>query len=140
MVITGLTRNQLAGNRTWVQIPPSPPNNEPTPVGVGLLYSLKFSTAFGATVAFRVVYEMASSVPPNFGITAKAAHHVAVLHCNAFFGGGGAGFDAVAGVALIDKLGVIFPLFTMVHTAIYCVEQFVDNGIFHELVIHIVLQ
>ena len=25
MVITGLTRNQFAGNRTWVRIPPSPP-------------------------------------------------------------------------------------------------------------------
>ncbi len=27
MVITGLTRNQFAGNRTWVRIPPSPPTN-----------------------------------------------------------------------------------------------------------------
>ena len=25
MVITGLTRNQFAGNRTWVRIPPAPP-------------------------------------------------------------------------------------------------------------------
>ena len=25
VVITGLTRNQFAGNRTWVRIPPSPP-------------------------------------------------------------------------------------------------------------------
>ena len=29
VVITGLTRNQFAGNRTWVRIPPSPPNNLP---------------------------------------------------------------------------------------------------------------
>ena len=27
VVITGLTRNQFAGNRTWVRIPPSPPKN-----------------------------------------------------------------------------------------------------------------
>ena len=27
MVITGLTRNQFAGNRTWVRIPPSPPQS-----------------------------------------------------------------------------------------------------------------
>ena len=25
MVITGLTRNQVTGNRPWVRIPPSPP-------------------------------------------------------------------------------------------------------------------
>ena len=89
---------------------------------------------------FRVVNKMASSVPPNLGITPTAAHHVAVFYCNTFFGGGGTGFDAVAGVALIDKLGVIFPLFAVVHTATYCVEQFVDNGIFYKLVIHIILQ
>ena len=89
---------------------------------------------------FRVVYKMASSVPSDLGITATAAHYIAVFYCNTFFGGGGTGFDAVAGAALIDKLGIIFPLFAVVHTAIYCVEQFVDNGIFHELVIHIVLQ
>ena len=28
MVITGLTRNQFAGNRTWVRIPPSPPSKD----------------------------------------------------------------------------------------------------------------
>ena len=28
MVITGLTRNQFAGNRTWVRIPPAPPNKD----------------------------------------------------------------------------------------------------------------
>ena len=33
MVITGLTRNQFAGNGTWVRIPPSPPRNETTPCG-----------------------------------------------------------------------------------------------------------
>ena len=27
VVITGLTRNQFAGNGTWVRIPPSPPKN-----------------------------------------------------------------------------------------------------------------
>ncbi len=27
MVITGLTRNQFASNRTWVRIPHSPPKN-----------------------------------------------------------------------------------------------------------------
>ena len=30
MVITGLTRNQFAGNSgTWVRIPPAPPNSSP---------------------------------------------------------------------------------------------------------------
>jgi hypothetical protein len=28
VVITGLTRNQFAGNRTWVRIPPSPPKTK----------------------------------------------------------------------------------------------------------------
>ena len=28
MVITGLTRNQFAGNRTWVRIPSSPPEKD----------------------------------------------------------------------------------------------------------------
>ena len=28
MVITGLTRNQFAGNGTWVRIPPSPPKEK----------------------------------------------------------------------------------------------------------------
>ena len=28
MVITGLTRNQFAGNGTWVRIPPSPPEKK----------------------------------------------------------------------------------------------------------------
>ena len=28
VVITGLTRNQFAGNGTWVRIPPSPPEND----------------------------------------------------------------------------------------------------------------
>ena len=34
VVITGLTRNQFAGNGTWVRIPPSPPKRKHTPSGV----------------------------------------------------------------------------------------------------------
>ena len=37
MVITGLTRNQFAGNRTWVRIPPAPPH-----VGASLDGLLRF--------------------------------------------------------------------------------------------------
>ena len=36
-VITGLTRNQFAGNRTWVRIPPAAPKTRPPAIGGGLV-------------------------------------------------------------------------------------------------------
>ena len=33
VVITGLTRNQFAGNRTWVRIPPAAPKRTPSAIG-----------------------------------------------------------------------------------------------------------
>ena len=36
MVITGLTRNQLTGNRPWVRIPPAPPYRDVAQLGRAL--------------------------------------------------------------------------------------------------------
>ena len=38
VVITGLTRNQFASNRTWVRIPSSPPKHENTVLLCGVFY------------------------------------------------------------------------------------------------------
>ena len=40
MVITGLTRNQLTGNRPWVRIPPTPPFYEVFAKCKNLVFSL----------------------------------------------------------------------------------------------------
>ena len=53
VVITGLTRNQFAGNGTWVRIPPSPPKKEATPTGSFLFYEVGFEQ-FNATVRWTV--------------------------------------------------------------------------------------
>ena len=42
VVITGLTRNQFAGNRTRVRIPPTPPKEKPHPCGVAFLFGMVF--------------------------------------------------------------------------------------------------
>ena len=49
MVITGLTRNQFAGNRTWVRIPPSPPIIRPTLFRVGVMIHERDSNDNNAT-------------------------------------------------------------------------------------------
>ena len=46
MVITGLTRNQFAGNRTWVRIPPSPPKRDKTAGGSLISFSVRGKLGF----------------------------------------------------------------------------------------------
>ena len=83
MVITGLTRNQLAGNRTWVRIPPAPPE-KPTSFDLSVF---QLSAPFGAWSLLRkwscpadseVSAEVSGAL--NFILCARIILHYAVRH------------------------------------------------------------
>ena len=92
VVITGLTRNQFAGNRTWVRIPPSPPELAVTSHCQLFLYRLLctiFGTASGHTIhcicrsLLRVVIQVSVDVC-CIRIGTMSQPYLDLFHCDIF--------------------------------------------------------
>ena len=83
MVITGLTRNQFAGNRTWVRIPPAPPPKKPVIKPIAGFFLMSFSkskrsehTAFFSLLNLGFIIFPSTSESIAFGQSKPCFHRL----------------------------------------------------------------